>query len=180
MGLTRINNQALTDVTSAGLPSGSVLQVKQGFYDDETNYSGASYQDLTGLSVSITPTSTSSKILIMCNVHCTVNNQHYSIAFKVLRGSTAIGTGDATLAGNRDQVCFMTSQNGGGDHLGSANWQFLDSPSSTSALTYKIQAGSESGAGYRINANQVSNTNTGGNPKFARPTSSITVMEIAG
>jgi len=180
MALIKLNDQSLSAVTSAGLPSGTVLQVKQGFYDDEASYSGASYQDLSGLSVSITPTSTSSKILVMCNVHCTVNNQHYSIAFKVLRGSTAIGTGDATLAGNRDQVCFMTSQNGGGDHLGSVNWQFLDSPSSTSALTYKIQAGSESGAGYRINANQVNNSNTANNPKYARPTSSITVMEIAG
>jgi len=171
---------ALTKLNTSSLPAGSVLQVKQGFYDDEDSYSGASYQDLSGLSVSITPTSTSSKILVMCNVHCTVDSAHYSIAFKVLRGSTAIGTGDNTLAGNRDQVCFMTSQNGGGDHLGSANWQFLDSPSSTSVLTYKVQAGSEGGLGYRINANQNNNNNTANHPKYARPTSSITVMEIAG
>lgn len=180
MALIKLNNQSLSAVTSAGLPSGTVLQVKQGFFDEIGTYSGASYQDLSGLSVSITPTSTLSTILVTCNVHCTLTSQHYSIAFKVLRGSTAIGTGDATQAGNRDQVCFMTSQNGGGDHIGSANWQFIDSPSSTNTLTYKIQAGSESGNSYRINANSNSNNDTANNPKYARPTSSITVMEIAG
>jgi len=66
MGLTRINNQALTDVTSAGLPSGTILQMKRYGTAEHgtTNFTSASWTD-TGHSVSITPHAVGNKLLVL-------------------------------------------------------------------------------------------------------------------
>ena len=80
MGLTRINNQALTDVTSAGLPtkSGSVIQVKHALSTTQMNaFTSDTWVDATGFSVTITPTSASSKFYITASAGSLNSNNNY-------------------------------------------------------------------------------------------------------
>ena len=71
MALTRINNQALTNVTSAGLPSGTVLQVQSTTDNTEISYTcGTTPYNYSELNTSIIPSSTSSKILVQLNFGC--------------------------------------------------------------------------------------------------------------
>ena len=162
---TTIQAAKLADdaVTSAKLPAGSVLQVKTGVYSTQTNISTAGAYEDTGLSLSITPTSTSSKILIVYAMHFRINSNSSDVgmAFRVVRGSTAIDT-PVTSYDNY-------SYDGGGrtDNRTSDTKFYLDSPATTSAVTYKIQmiSYSESGAETR--------TQSDGNK------SRIMLMEIA-
>ena len=132
MALTRINNQALPTLDSDKLPSGTVLQVKQGETSTEVLHT-TSWAD-TGLSVSITPTSTSSKILVMVNQHCYKNGTSGG-ALRIMRGSTVIHSDSAIYQSYGDEAANRHFH----------NMQYLDSPSSTSALTYKTQAQEHSG-----------------------------------
>ena len=117
---------------------GKVLQVVQGTKTDTSTISSG-FADI-GLSASITPSATSSKILIMCQITCTSvasDNNPISTYLRLLRGSTAISQADS--AGSRTLV---TTEVGGAyypDDQTNATIIFLDSPSTTSATTYKIQ-----------------------------------------
>jgi len=175
MALTRINNQALTNVTSAGLPSGTVLQVKSTTDTTTATYSNnftSSEQDL--LSVSITPTSTSSKIMVFCGIsagHEATN----SCYFKLYRDSTAL---DGAASGNRTTISFGQVHAGvyDDDDIGSSHFSYLDSPATTSSVTYKVVGGARTASNWGYNKCYDSGDNTG----KAQAVSTITVMEIAG
>ena len=129
MGLTRINNQALTDITSAGLPSGSVLQVKYFSSTTVAQSNSTTYVDF--ISGTITPSSTSSKIL------CLVSTQLYIITNNGARASLNL-LRDSTLIHNIHNASSFgigTPING----YRTASFSYLDSPSSTSQITYKGQ-----------------------------------------
>ncbi len=124
------------------LPSGvggKVLQVVQGTKTDTSTISSG-FADI-GLSAAITPSASSSKILITCQITCTSvasDNNPISTYLRLLRGSTAISQADS--ASSRTLV---TTEVGGAyypDDQTNATITFLDSPSTTSATTYKIQA----------------------------------------
>jgi hypothetical protein len=161
--------------TRAQLPAGSVLQVLQAFKTDTTTLAVSSFTDIPSLEVTITPSSTSSKILIMTSVQATV--YQLTVQFRITRNGTAVGVANA--AGSRVQTLM-----GGLYNSVDANHQnnpfassFLDSPASTSALTYRIQIKAQSGASAYINRSG----NDSDNSDWAmRSTSNITVMEIAG
>ena len=95
MALTKLNNNslhAITDGSALKNATGGILQVKTGVYSTQTNVTTAgTYQD-TGLSLSITPTSASSKILIIYAMHFRIHssNSDVGMAFRVVRGSTVI------------------------------------------------------------------------------------------
>ena len=164
MALTRINNQALTNVTSAGLPSGTVLQVKQVKLSSVFESGSTSFVD-TGLSVTITPSSTNSKILVSYHLTPFHTGTTFQGEYKVLRGSTD----PASISGGR-----MWSSDGyySSATVESTTCQYLDSPSSTSALTYKIQFRTRHSGGTVRLGRDWNNDDAGIN--------SITVMEIAG
>ena len=96
MALTRINNQALTNVTSARLPAGSVLQCVTTNYPDDfifTLSNGSSSDNgkmevATGLNCSITPTSTSSKILYQATVYIGSDSM-YDLGIHVIKNATS-------------------------------------------------------------------------------------------
>ena len=91
MGLTRINNQALTDITSAGLPSGTVLQVKSAVIDgSDQNTSSSSFQ-ASDITLAITPSSASSKILVLVSTHAYCDNG-IAGAITIYKGSTNLAT----------------------------------------------------------------------------------------
>ena len=153
--------------------SGNVLQVVSTTKTDTFSSSSSSWTDITGLSVSITPSSTSSKVLVMYSIVTSVNTSQFPI-LRLVRGSTAIASGDSyassqlgtTVAWGGGQVNTITTQ----------STQYLDSPSTTSATTYKVQIIATASVAHYINRNQRDD----GNYYEPRTVSSITVMEIAG
>ena len=133
-------NNAVSSAKLASGAGGKVLQVKQAVKTDTASSTSENYADISGLSVSITPASSSNKILVTCNIHVSGHTDSFQ-AFKVLRDSTAIGLGTAGT-GNQTNASFATmcvNQGSAEYGLRIGSFEFLDSPSSTSALTYKVQ-----------------------------------------
>ena len=135
-------------IPKAALPTGSVLQVVQATYSTETTIATTTYTD-TGLSCSITPTSSTSKILVMVNQQARQvggsNPTNAGFKLKLLRSSTSIvdfGSG----SGNTVEI---TADNGGNVRVASYTAvMYLDSPATTSSTTYKTQASVNSGSGF--------------------------------
>jgi len=107
---------------------GTILQVVSATYSTEISNSTGTYSD-AGLSVSITPSSSSSKILILCSQGMFKSTGSAGIYMQVLRNSTSI------LINGR--LGITDSAGVGGFVLWSCN--YLDSPATTSAITYKTQ-----------------------------------------
>jgi hypothetical protein len=124
----------------SGIDTGIILQVKQAVKNDTATTSSGTFADISGLSVSITPASTSSKILVSCNTYVSGTSNSF-IGFKILRDSTALGLGTGAT-GNRTNVsAAIVNLNASSSAYGFVNssFEFLDTPSSTSSLTYKLQ-----------------------------------------
>jgi len=159
-------------VSSKLATPGTILQVQNSIKTDTTASAGAAAWYDTGLSVSITPSFSSSKILV--NVNVTGGHSTSNTHFKILRDSTDLGLGDA---GNlRLRATFANLYTfADGNIQKTHSFELLDSPSSTSALTYKVQCRSQTGTWYiNRSVNDTDNVDTG------RTSSSITVMEIKG
>ena len=90
MALTRINNQALPTISSSKLPAGSIVQTVQTTASSEWyNSSAATFEDVTGQSITITPSSSSNKILITLSAWGIINGAG-GMGIRLLRGSTSI------------------------------------------------------------------------------------------
>ena len=138
------NNQVLTadSTTATGLKwatpasGGKVLQVVQATYSTENSTTSTSYVD-SGLSVSITPSATTSKVLIITSQSFLTysSSGEYSLGgINLVRGSTEI------VARTSDSHGLRIIGTSSGNNLGSiSNVVYLDSPSTTSATTYKTQ-----------------------------------------
>tara|TARA_R110000796_G_scaffold10686_1_gene35427 strand:+ start:239 stop:802 length:564 start_codon:yes stop_codon:yes gene_type:complete len=171
-GTIALTNQ-LSGMTSASVPSGSVLQVVSVTKSDTWTTSSQSFVDIAGLSVGITPHSTSSKILVA--VHFQGDSQGHA-SLKIVRDSTDIAIGDAQ--GNATRATFHT-------HAGTNDWNteamsisHLDAPSTTSTVTYKLQGAVPYSASYVLYVNRTSNLDT--NTYNGMVVSSITLTEIKG
>jgi hypothetical protein len=140
---------------------------------------GAVWADVSGLSVSITPTSSSNRILVMVDMKASGTASASIVRSRLLRGSTAIYIGDA--ASNRPR---SMGQYYGGDgtsngfYMAQIGGTFLDSPATTSAVTYKLQIGGDAD-GSTVYVNRTNNDRDT-NYVDARGASSITVMEVSG
>ncbi len=162
-------------IPNSNLAADRVLQVLSTVKTDtfSTASETPTFTDVTGLSVSITPSSTSSKILIFVNMYASggvSGMRHYS---RLVRGSTAICVGDS--AGSRLQVSAY-NVNERTATMNDFPITFLDSPNTTSSTTYKVQVTAETADTIYINrSGQDSNSDT-----YARTASTITVMEVAG
>jgi hypothetical protein len=147
------------------MPAGSILQVVQANTATQVSSSTDTFVD-TGLSASITPSSASSKILVLVNmagVAKDAGNTQTNLGFYLLRGSTQIIQFEYTAT-----YTATSTQN----RVGSVSTSYLDSPSTTSSTTYKVQFNSNGSSG--TGAVQ---RGTGGVGDTA--TSTITLMEIA-
>ena len=147
-----------------------VGQVLQSYKTDTFSSSSTSFVDITTLSVSITPTSATSKILVTGYVTGNGVPGAGDIMVQIVRGATAIGNADA--AGSRSVGYGF---NNAGQGLIQANFMYLDSPSTTSATTYKIQGRLNAGSGTWYVNRTITDTDNAGYP---RVTSAITVMEV--
>lgn len=159
-------------LTAPGVFINAVSAVKT---DSQSNASNNSFSDITGLSVTITPKSTSSKILLLCNISLSCSDDATGRSFRCLRNGTHIGGGSE---GSRKSVNFFASPMSTDQNMsGTTSWHYLDSPSSTSALTYKIQM-----TGYNSAVTTYINTNMsrGGQAYDDIATSNFTAIEVAG
>ena len=157
-------------VTSAQ-PTGAVLQVVSTVKTDTFSTSSTSFVDITGMSVTITPTSATSKILVFINLTVGHAASNYS-PVNLVRNGTNIA--QPTTASDHIATLNNYAGEGSGITAGSAQPQyalsFLDSPSSTSALTYKLQIRTTGVTTY-VNTRPVAQNGT--------TVSTLTLMEIA-
>jgi hypothetical protein len=151
----------LTNATTAGFPAGSVLQVVSTTYSTLATSSSSTYAD-TGLTASITPTSATSKILVLVNqAGCGKETNNTNLNLKLVRGATDLI--------EFEKIGGYVNANTA-NYFGSCSTCYLDSPATTSSTTYKTQFASRAN-----NATvylQSAFTGTGS-------VSTITLMEIA-
>ena len=162
-----------TGATVTGLTTGKVLQVVQAVKTDGASTTSESYVT-TGLEVSITPSATSSKVLVIANPVLSGGSVS-NVTSQLWRDSTAIILGDTSGSKNRASSGWLYVYS---HYQGTAiPVVYLDSPSSTSAITYKIvyKTSNSSYSAY-INESEVSADNS----SYSRGASTITAMEIAG
>ena len=160
-------------VSGTGISAGKILQVVQTFKTDSTSQSGNSsttFYDISGMSVSITPSSSSNKVLVMWTAQLASSGASgRGNIIRLLRGSTEIGSGTGGSSTN-GQVYHRTVQY----NPETKNMMYLDSPNTTSATTYKLQWSVEGSGGSATT--YYLNDNSGGSFGI---TSHITVMEVA-
>lgn len=152
---------------------GKVLQVVSTTKTNTFTTTSSTATAITGLDVTITPSSTSSKILVLCFMTVCSDSSSGFPVYYLQRGATQILLGDAGQA-NQRRVSTGTAPHNN-NYLSNANVMYLDSPSSTSALTYGMYTSTADSSGtVAINRTIVD----GNNNYNARGTSTITVMEI--
>ena len=174
-------DEAGTVLTTAGvpapaMPAGSVLQVVSVTKTDTFSTTSGSFVDITGLAVSITPSSSTRKILVTGSV-CWGNSDAvpYLVAMRLMRDATPICIAD--VVGSRTGHTIGAQGVYNIDNTVFAPLNFLDSPATTSSTTYKVQGLAESGRTLWINRGAETD---GDQAITGRFTSTITVMEIAG
>lgn len=165
---------AYTKASGLSVIRSGIVQIVQTVKTDTFTTSSNTFVDVTGLSVTITPTSVSSKILVIANLSLG-SNAASSGAPQVLllRGSTGLRLGD--VAGSRTQVSSGASVFASNTIAG-CDITYLDSPASTSAQTYKIQLRDGIGASAAQYVNR-SHTDTD-SAALGRAASSIIVQEF--
>ena len=175
---TNINNASLDNVT--GLPAGvggKILQVVQTVKTDTFTSTSGSLTDITGMSAAITPSASSSKVLVtvVMNVGITLVDRY--AVFQLVRGSTAIALGDASSSRTRGSFAHVrVDANGTANEVETKTITFLDSPSTTSATTYKMQGLVQTASSPSFTVNR-----SGGDSDAAhgfRVASTITLIEI--
>jgi len=129
----------------------------------------------TPLTITFTPTSASNLVFITGQISFS-GAFNGSKAYRLMRGSTAIGIGDASSARNRATGSFADTNNTNDDTPPSTHpFSFIDSPATTSATTYKLQV-TTLFAGATISFNRgINNTD---NANYPTAMSSITCMEV--
>ena len=145
-----------TILTTTSPKAGNVIQVVNASTNSAVINTSATYAD-TGLTATITPTSATSKILVLADLNGVGKTADTAVQVRLLRNGTQIvfledlATYTATSSTNE---------------VGSVSTNYLDSPATTSALTYKVQFANRSATG-NVNA------------QWNGGTSTITLLEIA-
>lgn len=159
-------------VPDANAPSGSVIQVVTATQNQPLSLGVSGWVDVSGLTVTLTPVSTSSKFLVLVTLHYGANSANTGRTFRLDRNGTVIGVGDGSSLGNINSS-IGDAASASANQLNSGSLCFLDSPSTTSALTYKVQWANTNNVMY---LNRVTGS---GISAYASTLSTITVLEIA-
>jgi hypothetical protein len=162
-GLTATGISAVQNVGRANLPAGSVLQVVQGKTTTGVTSTTSTFVD-TGLTASITPTSATSKILVIVTQGCTIifdgSGEPYG-SLKIVRNST-----DIFVPSNESMAYIRASASASSLRMGNyQSFTYLDSPATTASTTYKTQQKLGSGTSFLT--------------QVASSPSTIILMEIA-
>lgn len=183
MALIRLNNQSLTNVTA--LPSGivdpaGIVQVKYAQYEGISNVTlgGNNTVTFADLSVDITPTSSSNKILLQAMVMGEFANRTmtWNGLWFFVRDSTELRN---LAAGGRNSgaaISYISHESDNASTPEGVNYSYIDSPNSTSQITYHVGHRSPNSA---INFNLNHTVSDTANTSHERMVSSIIAMEIA-
>lgn len=174
------NTGVITGVAVGGLPDGivdadmlasgvggKILQVKQTFKNDTASTSGNSHAAISGLTVTITPSSSSNKIL------------YRGCLYLAGSGSEAVFRLTRTVGGTTTEIATPTNfvddedgtfAHGGGSRYAGHSFEFLDTPNTTSAITYGITWQTHSGTTY---------LNRTWDAGWFHGVSSVTAMEVS-
>ena len=167
-------------LTSGTFNGGGIIQVKQAVQTQPQSASAGDFHggggnnfsamaDIPGLSVAITPSRSDSKILISYHLYIGGNNTVTYI--RLLRDSIGLAIPSGMTNGSTGVNFTATSNNG---FMSTHSFQFLDSPATTSSVTYKLQWAGNSSA-YTLYLNRYP-----GSSNSYIGSSSITVMEVSG
>jgi hypothetical protein len=167
------------NVTSAKLGTGTILQVVQtvftGVFNQVNVAVGAFTNQVTNLDTTITPRATSSKVLVMFSVSTGSSSAH-DIGVRLLKGGSPVTAyiGDQ-LGTNRRRVSVMSD---GSANPTNVSGTYLDSPNTTSAITYSVDLFHD--RDQTANNIYVNRSSAGDNTQTATAASTITLMEVAG
>jgi hypothetical protein len=139
-GVTSVPNLATFPLgprlDGANMPAGCVLQVVQNIYSTATSFAVDSYAT-TGISASITPKFSTSKILVFISVPLIVTTSGgYGAGLAIYRGGSAVYTDANSYDEGYSSTNPSTSNNA--FRFGRGNLQYLDSPATTSSTTYTV------------------------------------------
>ena len=151
MAISTIDNSGLSStaaIDTSKLGTGAVLQVVQSTYATTSTFNSTGPVDL-GLSASITPKSSSSKILVLLSIptYSSTGSGDVYMRFYIVRGSTTISSTAYQGVGSSSTAAY---------HMFSFN--YLDSPGTTSAVTYQIQMCNSGGSSYPSFVNRPANS----------------------
>lgn len=159
------------NIPAATLPTGALFNFQSTNTTTTTSVASGTMTDITNLSVSITPTNASNKVLVRAVIQG--SSGAGVAAYQLVRTSTAIGNGAA--AGSRT-VCggvqWGTAQ---ANVMGTVVIEFLDTPATTSATTYKVQMSALGGSGTAYCNQSFTDTDLSA---FPRTSSTISVYEV--
>lgn len=185
--LPAVDGSALTSLTSAnltgalpaidgsaltGLTAGGVLQVQTDELTAVTNGSGGFSN--TGLEVTITPTSASSKILLLASG--VLGTDRNTVSARYTENGTAVALADPN--GSRTRASFRIRGASDNNHAMGWTHHCILAPNSTSALTYRIQFFAESSGTWYLNRNW--NFSNSSNSEHSVTTSYLTAIELLG
>jgi hypothetical protein len=175
MALTQIIGDGLA---TSGLPAGSVINIVSTTKTDIFSHTSTSYAVVTGLTASITPSSSSNKILIMVGINAGYEDDASVSrrgAFSIFKGDTnlIIPTSPSSRIGGIVEIMENVKP------YGSVNigYTFLDSPATTSSTTYSVRVKNHGGGSSAVYVNRGTNDEDGS--ITLRGASTITLMEIA-
>jgi len=165
------------DIATSQLPAGTILQVVSTTKTDTFSTPSSSYTAVTGLSASITPSSTSNKILVSVSIPCAFNdggNSARSARFTLFKdGSNLLSadTPESRLSG------FGGISQEGSTYQACVSYSYLDSPATASAVTYDVRiATTSTSATVYVNRDTTDTDDSG----HQRGVATITLMEVAG
>ena len=155
MSQLKVNSIVPVGGLPAGATAGGIIQTVQVVKTDTTSKSSAgSFSDISGMSVTITPQSSSSKILIIPDLALGGSDMaNYHLVWRLLRGSTAIAVATTSTAAQLTGTGGMhRAASGANAYFFGCSKIFVDSPATTSATTYKCQwSANDNGATLYLN-----------------------------
>jgi hypothetical protein len=181
--ITSVSGASLTgtqNIPKATLPSGTVLQVVSYEWTGVGSYNTNNTNIATSIAATITPSTTSSRIMIVGRIAAQGNSGYQGGGFTIYRNSTNLNNATGGSASNGSQMMQFWNPSFGQAPVGNAGnyydmqqvpMAYVDSPATTSATTYTVYATGVPGAN-NVLVNQAQNSNN-------RATSQIILMEIA-
>ena len=149
--------------------AGAVVQVLSATKTDTASFTTGSWIDVNGLSVTITPTSASSKILVSCDLFTGINNVN-SMYWRFAKNSAPIGVGNSgTILSSGG---YYSDVSNAVFSFSGTSGSFLDSPNTTSSVTYNIQVRT-------YDNTQTGYLNRRGQDTLVGAISTLNIMEIA-
>ena len=170
-GATTATSVDMSGVTNLQMPAGHVIQTVQALKTDVFSTSSTSFTDITGLSVTLTPKFATSKMLVSYHVAVGHNTQSQNTIQLVRQVSSSDTIINPVAYNQGTSLQFFGSSNEGWDR-GVMSYQFLDSPSTASAVNYRLRT-------YIFSASYIQYINRCHNSSDATGTSTLTVQEIA-